>query len=387
MMKIAEVTNRVLEEKFLQFPFSIYKDDANWIAPLKQDLEKVFDPQKNKYFEHGECIRWILEEDGKTIGRIAAFINHRTAETEDQPTGGCGFFECIDNQPAANLLFDTAKNWLKQHGMQAMDGPVNFGERNAWWGLLVEGFTAPTYQMTYNPTYYKALFEAYGFKDYFQQFSYSIGVNDSRPDRYKAIIDRLRKNPDYSFRHLEKNKLKQYAEDFRTIYNRTWKFLPNFKEMSEEQAQKLFVSFKPVMIDYLAWFGYYKDEPIAMFIMLPELNGWFKYLNGNLNLWGMLKFLWLKTFDTSNRKIFGIIFGVVPDHQKKGIEGAIVMAADDVVRAKNRWDEIELVWVGDFNVRMIRTCEILGAKLAKRHITYRKLFDETQEFKRHPVIE
>jgi len=387
MMKIVAVDNSVLEESFLQLPFSIYSSDPSWIAPLKQDVKKVFDPGKNKHFEHGECARWLLLEEEKPIGRIAAFINHRTAATEEQPTGGCGFFECINNQKAADLLFDTAKNWLQQKGMQAMDGPINFGERNAWWGLLVEGFTPATYQMNYNPPYYRQLFETYGFKDYFQQYSYAIAVNDERPERYKAIIDRLRKNPEYTFRHIEKHKLKHYAEDFRTIYNKTWKFLPNFKEMDKDEAQKLILSFRPVMIDYLAWFAYYKNEPIAMFIMLPELNGWFKQLNGNLNIWGMLKFLWLKTFDTTNRKIFGIIFGVVPEHQKKGIEGAIVMAADDVVRTKKRWDEIELVWVGDFNARMIRTCEILGAKLAKRHITYRKLFDETKEFKRHPVIE
>lgn len=387
MLSIIEVTTRETAEKFLRLPFSIYKGDPAFIAPLQQDIEKVFDPAKNKYFEHGECTRWILEEDGKGIGRIAAFINHRTANIEDQPTGGCGFFECTDNQQAANLLFDTAKNYLQQRGMQAMDGPVNFGERNAWWGLLVEGFTPATYQMNYNPPYYRQLFEAYGFRDYFQQYSYSIDINAPRPERYKAIIDRLRKTGDYTFRHIEKNKLNKYAEDFRIIFNKTWKFLPNFKEMSEEQAQKLIAGFKPVLVDYLAWFAYYKGEPVALFLMLPELNGWFKHVNGNLNLWGKLKFLWLKTFDTSNRKVFGIVFGVVPEHQKKGLEGAIVMAADDVVRPKKRWDEIELVWIGDFNTRMIRTCEILGAKLAKRHITYRKLFDETKEFKRHPVIE
>ena len=387
MMKIRAVSDTGTENGFYHLPHDIYQADSQWIAPLIQDVRKVFDPQKNPHFEHGECARWILTDGEKTIGRIAAFINHRTAETEEQPTGGCGFFECINNQQAANLLFDAAKAWLQERKMEAMDGPINFGERNAWWGLLVEGFTPPTYQMNYNPPYYKQLFEAYGFKDYFQQYSYSIGINDARPERYKAIIDRLRQNPDYSFRHIEKDKLKQYAEDFRSVYNRTWKFLPNFKEMSSEQAQKLIYSFKPVMVDYLAWFAYYKNEPIAIFIMLPELNGWFKHVHGNLNLWGMLKFLWYKTFDKTNRKIFGIIFGVVPEHQKKGIEGAIVMAADDVVRPKKRWDEIELVWVGDFNTRMIRTCEILGAKLAKRHITYRKLFDETKEFKRHPVIE
>lgn len=388
MYSIVEVKDKATEAEFLQLPWFIYANDPNWIPPLKQDIIKVFDPAKNKFFEHGECVRWILKnEQGKTIGRIAAFINKRTAFTEDQPTGGCGFFECVNDQLVASALFDQAKKWLRERGMEAMDGPINFGERNAWWGLLVDGFSPATYEMNYNPPYYTALFEAYGFKDYFQQYSYSIGVKDQRPERYKAINERLKRSGDYTFRHIEKSKMREYASDFRTIYNKTWKFLPNFKEMSEEQTWKLFNTFKPVLIDYLVWFGYYKNEPVALFIMLPELNGWFKHVNGNLNLWGLLKFLWLKTFDTSNRKIFGIIFGVVPEHQKKGLEGAIVMAADEVVRSKNRWDEIELVWVGDFNLRMMKTCEILGGKVTKTHITYRKLFDETKEFKRHLAIE
>jgi hypothetical protein len=77
----------------------------------------------------------------------------------------------------------------------------------------------------------------------------------------------------------------------------------------------------------------------------------------------------------------------VPEFQKKGLEGAIVMAADEVVRSKKRWDELELVWVGDFNLRMLRTCEVLGGKIVKQHITYRKLFDDSKPFKRHPAIE
>jgi GNAT superfamily N-acetyltransferase len=387
-MTIVEVNSGKKVDQFLQLPFSIYKNDPNWIPPLKQDIVKVFDPNKNKFYEHGECIRWILLNDKQVvIGRIAAFINKRIAFTEEQPTGGCGFFECINDQQAANMLFDTAKTWLQQRGMEAMDGPVNFGERNAWWGLLVDGFTPPTYEMNYNPPYYKQLFEAYGFKDYFRQYSYAIDVNAPRPERYKAITERILRSGDYSFRHVEKSKLKQYAEDFRTVYNKTWHFLPNFKEMSQDQVWKLFKTFKPVLIDYLVWFAYYKDEPVAMFIMLPELNGWFKYVHGNLNWWGLLKFLWLKTFDTGNRKIFGIVFGVVPEFQKKGLEGAIVMAADEVVRSKKRWDELELVWVGDFNLRMLRTCEVLGGKIVKQHITYRKLFDDSKPFKRHPAIE
>ncbi len=388
MLSIVPVTDKKTTEAFIQLPAKLYAGDVNFISPLKQDIEKVFNPKKNKYFEHGECKRWLLLQNGDTVGRIAAFVNYNVSHNEEQPTGGCGFFECINNQEAANLLFDTAKTWLVDRKLEAMDGPVNFGERNAWWGLLVEGFSPPVYQMNYNPPYYKMLFERYGFKNYFEQLSYAIDVKEQRPDRYKPVVERLLRSGDYTFRHLKKSELSKYAADFRVVYNKTWKtMLPNFHDMSEEQASSLIASLKPVMLDYLCWFGYYKDEPIAMFIMLPELNAWFKKVKGSLNLAGILKFLYLKTFDKSNRKIFGIIFGVVPEHQRKGVEAAIVLEADKVVRSKNRWDEIELVWIGDFNLRMVKTCEALGARLAKKHVTYRKLFDDSKEFKRHPVID
>src|SRR5690606_14418537 len=133
-------------------------------------IEGIFDPEVNKYFRHGVCTRWILVNDKKeTIGRVAAFINKKTAKATDYVTGGMGFFECVDDREAAFKLFDTCKSWLEEQGMEAMDGPINVGERHNWWGLLVDGFIDPNYCMPYNFHYYKKLFEAYGFKVYFEQ--------------------------------------------------------------------------------------------------------------------------------------------------------------------------------------------------------------------------
>jgi hypothetical protein len=123
-----------------------------------------------------------------------------------------------------------------------------------------------------------------------------------------------------------------------------------------------------------------------MFIMLPELNQWFKHLHGNLNWWGMIKFLYYKTFG-HNDKIFGTVFGVVPQHQRKGVEAGIVMAADRVVRPKNKWKWIELTWIADFNPKMVHTCETIGGKIVKTHITYRLMFDPNAPFHRHPIVE
>jgi hypothetical protein len=125
------------------------KHDKTWVCPLITILG-VFDP-KNTYFKHGIVERWVLTDvtNGLT-GRIAAFIDFNLAHSYEQLTGGIGFFECIDDKDAAFLLFNTAKEWLQEKGMEAMDGPINFGETDKYWGLLVNGFTHPSFDVPYN---------------------------------------------------------------------------------------------------------------------------------------------------------------------------------------------------------------------------------------------
>src|SRR5690606_33473124 len=122
---------------FHKVPHVIYKNDPNWVCPLEGMIESIFTPDKNPSYKNGDARRWVLlDEHNNLTGRIAAFYNMDKATIYDQPTGGCGFFECTNNQENANLLFDAARNWLKERGMEAMDGPVNFGENYMNWGLL-----------------------------------------------------------------------------------------------------------------------------------------------------------------------------------------------------------------------------------------------------------
>ncbi|MEX2595965.1 MAG: hypothetical protein WEC59_03465, partial [Salibacteraceae bacterium] len=129
-MRIIEIKDKNHIEAFRKLPFKLYKNDPNWIPHLRQDVEAIFDPKQNKFFRHGEAIRWVLEnEHGEVIGRVAAFINEKVANTFKQPTGGMGFFDCINDEKAAFKLLDTCKEWLEERGMKAMDGPINFGEK------------------------------------------------------------------------------------------------------------------------------------------------------------------------------------------------------------------------------------------------------------------
>lgn len=389
-MTIIEVNSKAIIKEFIQLPVRLYKNEASWIRPLDKDIENIFDPKKNKTFRNGRCIRWVLKDDGGlTIGRIAAFVNEKTVNKDnDQPTGGVGFFECINDQNAANLLFDTGKQWLEDQGMEAMDGPINFGERDKWWGCLIDGYhIEPNYNCNYNFPYYKELFENYGFQEYFQQYTFGRKVRAPFSQRLMEKGQRVMEDPEsgYSFEHLKLKNLDKYTEDFRIVYNKAWARHKGVSKMTSLQAKAIMKQMKPIIDEKIIWFGYHSGEPVAFYINLPEVNQIFKYVNGKLDLIGKLKFVYHKWRKSCN-KMLGLVFGIVPEHQGKGVEGALVLATAQMVQKDyQRYDDLEMNWIGDFNPKMIRVVEQVGGDIVKTHVTYRKLFDESKPFKRCPI--
>jgi hypothetical protein len=388
-MQIIPVTDITTANKFLKLPLSIYKNDPNWIQPLDKDILDVFDETKNKSFRTGKLQRWILQDDANNcIGRIAAFINTKYKNKgDDIPVGCMGFFECINDKTAANLLLDTAKTWLQNEGMQAMDGPVNFGERDKWWGLVTKGFMQPLYGMNYNPPYYVSLLEDYGFKIFFEQVCFGMKPKEPLDKKLWDRHDEVSKDSKFSARHLQKNELKKYAQDFATVYNKAWAGHGGLKQMAEAQVIIMFNKMKPIMDEKIIWFAYYDNQPVAMFINLPDLNQWFKYLHGKFGFFQKLKFLWVKTF-TKNKKFNGLVFGVVPEWQGKGVDGYIIASSAKYIQSTEcPYEDYEMQWIGDFNPKMLNVAGSLGKVERSRNLcTYRYLFDREKEFVRHPIL-
>ena len=383
--------DKILKRMFLEFPVSLYASDPNWIRPLDQDIEVIFDPNKNFHLKKGEAIRWILFDGNQNpIGRVAAFYENTEPDKSNLKMAGMGFFEVIDDENAAKILFDACKNWLVEKGFEGMDGPINFGERDSFWGLMIKGWEfEPTYKMPWTKPYYISFFENFGFKDYFQQYVYvsSIrGANVTAGIEEKA--QRIYQNPNYNFKHIEKSNLAKYAEDFKIIYNAAWAKFPGVSEMTSEQAQKLVKQMKPIIDEQLLWFAYSElDEPVAFFIVIPDLNQIVKHLHGKLDTWGKIKFLLLKSRGVLTRTC-GVIFGVVPEHQGKGVESAIALRFRTAARENPfyPYTTMDMNWVGDFNPKMMRFVSQLGATNDKTFITYRYLFNPNQPFSRCPKV-
>ncbi len=385
-MKLIEVKDKKSRKEFLEVPRILYSAGEAWVCPLDKEVEGVFDSLSNRSFEKGEAVRWILKSnDGKLIGRIAAFFNLTKAHSNKQPTGGIGFFEIIDDQDAAFFLFDTAIDWLKAKGMEAVDAPINFGENYSHWGLLVEGFTHPGYGMPYHKPYYQQFFEKYGFRNYYEQYSYhkDVGALTVFPERFARIAERVEQKPGYTYEHLRFENTDKYVNDLVEVYNSTWsEFKTDFTPVDSENVKKAFLEAKFLLDEELIWFVYHDNNPIAFFVILPDINQILRHLNGKLGLWNIIKIYWYKKRKAMTR-VRALIAGVHPKYQNIGIETVYFKKLFEVFREKTFYKELELSWVGDFNPKMISIYKALGATPAKKHITYRYLFNRDSAFIRY----
>lgn len=276
------------------------------------------------------------------------------------------------------MLFDTAKNWLEKNGYNSMDGPINFGERDKWWGCLVEGFDIdPNYLQNYGKAYYQKLFENYGFQLLFRQLTFLKKVRTPLSEKLSLKAERALRDPNYNFKTLEKRNIQKYIRDFTKIYNDAWSKYPGVSKLELSQAKLLFAQLKPILDEKILWFAYHNNDPVGFFISIPEMNQIFKHVNGKLDLFGKLKTFYHLKIKKSCKKMVGLVFGIVPKHQGKGVDGALIMASRETIQEKLAYEDLELNWIPDFNKSMIRVAEQVQVKLGKIHHTYRYNFDRS----------
>jgi ribosomal protein S18 acetylase RimI-like enzyme len=299
-------------------------------------------------------------------------VNFEKMQDGNHRVGCIGFFECIADQSAAFMLFDTAINWLvDNHQITAVDGPVNFGENDKYWGLLISGFTSPSYGMNYNHPFYRKFFETYGFKVQYLQLTNYIDLAAPLPERFTKIAERVINNKHYEFKPFRYKETDHFVDDFLSIYNHAWESFKGFQPMTKAVVRRSLTELKPIMEEDLIWFAYADSKPVGLLLSIPDANEILKYCSGMSDMTDKMKFLVRKYFTRFSR-IRVVVMGIVPEFQNRGVESGLILQAYKAAKRKKHYKHVELSWVGDFNQKMIAIHKAMGAVEDKQHATFRK---------------
>jgi len=367
-LQIKPVETRRERKEFLELPWKLYRDDPNWIPPLRQNQKELVGFAKHPFYEDAQAQTFLAYRDGVACGRIAAILNHAHNRQHREQRGFFGFFESVDDVEVARLLFDAVREWFRQRGIVELRGPTN-PSMNYECGLLVEGFEhPPTFMMTYNRPYYPALVEACGFRkvqDLYAFWSPTEKVYDL-DEKLIFITQQASERFNVEVRPLDKSRFRQEIELFLDIYNQslgaTWGFVP----LSRSEIGHMSASLKYLIVPELALVAMVENQPIGAVFAIPDYNPRIKEINGRLLPFGFLKLL-------SRRRKFKrfrvISANVVPEYQKWGV-GLVLLRGTIPKIFQSGLKEVEFSWVLESNTLSRRTLEKAGALREKTYRIY-----------------
>ena len=372
MIKVIEVKTKKDLLKFIKFPFKLYKKDTNWVAPLISEQKKFFDPKCNPYFEHSEATFFLAYQDNKIVGRISAQTNEMHNKTHADKVGFFGFFESIDDQEAADALFEAAGKWLADKQKDIMRGPANFSVNDEC-GLLVDAFdSSPVLLMTYNPEYYINLYENYGLTKAMDLLAYYVPVKQP-PERLARLARKIENRGNFTIRSLPSKNKKKLRTDIETIYRiyeeaweKNWGYVP----MTEKEFDQLVDKLLPIVRPEFIYIAEVDGKAVGLSVTLPDYNFVLKKMKGRMLPFGWLKFL-LNVNKIPTLRV--TIMGVLDEYKGRGID--VVFYCKSFETAANHkvpYKHAEFSWILEANTMMNRIAKTLTAEVYKTYRMYDK---------------
>ena len=365
---VKPVTNRREKKQFLHLPWSLYRDDPNWIPPLRMNQKELVGYARHPFYDNAEGQTFLAIADGKPAGRLLALVNRAHNDRYRENRGFFGFFECIEDQEVASGLFDAAREWLAERGMQSIRGPAN-PSLNYECGLLVDSFDSPpTFMMTYNPPFYADLIEGYGFRKVEDMYAFygHVDMVDTLDSKLQYIIEGAKERFDVKMRTLNKRRFREEVRMFLDIYNRsllgTWGFVP----LAASEIEHMSASLRWLIIPELTTVAEVEGKQVAAVFGLLDYNHVIRQMDGRLFPLGFLTLLSKRRTITKARIMAA---NVLPEFQKWGL-GLLLL--DELLPYSLKWglQEVEFSWVLESNHLSRSSLERGGAILQKTYRMY-----------------
>ncbi len=377
MLQVIAVETEDQFEEFIVFPWKVYAADPNWVPPIISDRRNFLDPQKNAFFEHARAQYFLARRDGQTVGTIAAFTNDLYNQFQGVNTGFFGFFEVLDDPPAAAELLRAAEDWARQAGHQTILGPAQFSTNDEC-GLLIDGFDdPPRILMTYNPPRYADYLVDANYSKAMDLWAYRLEAQDFKrnfPKKLRRVFDKMSQRGRFNLRPMNLKKFDKEVAIAKRVYNKSWEKNWGFVPMTDLEFDHLAAELKQMLDEDLTAVVECDGEPIGFGLCLPDLNEPLLKAYpqpGTPEMWTKLKLVWHWKVRGNLDWLRVFVLGVLPEFRGTGVDALMYMQiAENALHKGYKWAEIS--WVLETNLMMNRTAEMLGGEIYKTYRMYEK---------------
>ncbi len=368
-IELLEVESASDLNRFVKLPFTIYKNDPNWVPPLVSERKAFLDKRKNPFFRAAKTRLFLARRRGDYVGRIATCVNYNHNEYHQEKSGFFGFFDVIEDYEVAGLLFKVSMITLKADGMEKMIGPANFSTNHEV-GMLADGYDSPpVLMMTYNKPYYNEFAERFGFKKAKDLIAYYIDRQADIDPRLRRVAERVRSKEGVVFRALRLKDFDAEVGRLNDIYNQAWSKNWGFVPMSKEEFRHMAQEMKQIVDPDLVFIAEVDGRPVGFSLTLPNINQALIFTNGRLFPTGLIKLFWHTRIKNKIDSIRIITMGIIPEYQKRGLDTLFYLETFDVGSSKGyRWAEMS--WVLEDNVLMNKAIEYMGGRAYKTYRMY-----------------
>lgn len=373
-IEIVEVASRRTRRDFLDVPGIVYRDDPNWIAPLRFIERDRTMPRRHPFYEHGDGCFWVAYRAGRPVGRLGALVNRLHLEVHGDGTGHFSMFEALDDPAAIAALFARAEAWLRARGMHRIAGPFNLST-NEEVGMLVEGFHRPPVVGTgHGRPYYRARLEDLGYATEIDLFAF---WRDLRYSEVERLLPRLEETVEHAGIEIRTSSRRRFKDDVRNLialYNDAWRHNWGFVPATDAEARQFVKDLKFILKPQHMLIAERDGAVVAMIVGIQNLNEALAGLGGRLLPFGWIRLLWrLKSRRVRIARV--PLAGVASALQGQPVGGMLPMLMLLRLRdAANAYGitHMEGSWVLETNEPIIKYYRLGGFEADKRYRIFAK---------------
>lgn len=333
MITIKEAITKAELKEYIKFPFTLYKDNPNWIPPLIDDELTTFDKTKNPAFTSAEAYFYIASRDNKVVGRIAAIINWDEVNDQQKRKVRFGWWDVIDDIEVTKALLEKVYELGRKNNLEYVEGPMGFSNLDKV-GVLTYGFDQMGSMITwYNFPYYKDHLEQLGYvkeKEYLESI---FPFENVKPEFFFKIQELIKKR--YQLRPLNFTKTKDimpYVDQMFDLFNSSYANLSSFVAITDVQKEffkKKYIGF--INPEFIKFIVDKDDKMVAFSIVMPSFSEALKKANGKLFPFGFYHLLKAKN---NSKDVLFYLIGVDPEYQNKGVTAIIFNEYYEVFKSK-----------------------------------------------------